>query len=227
MKPATSDSPARRRLIIVLASAATLMLLAGIGIYGLLAGPSDTSASADDRRHGPAVVVPDDGLNVMPRLPVVAASDDPETFARNVATALFAWDTATGFMPLDYTSVILAVGDPTGVDQAGLASDVTTYLPSRAAWIELRQYATRQHLAITESYVPEAWDTAVAQAQPGQLAPGTAAYTIEGIRHREGIWNHEPVATQNPVAFTVFIVCAPTYETCRLLRLSQLDNPLR
>jgi len=25
----------------------------------------------------------------------------------------------------------------------------------------------------------------------------------------------------------VFVVCAPTYPTCHLLRLSQLDNPLR
>jgi hypothetical protein len=29
------------------------------------------------------------------------------------------------------------------------------------------------------------------------------------------------------VEFTVFVVCAPTYDTCHLLRLSQLDNPLR
>src|SRR5699024_2542720 len=83
-----------------------------------------------------------------PRLPSVPASADPETFARNVATALFAWDTASGFMPLDYTSVVLAVGDPSGAEQAGLASDISTYLPNRDAWIELRHYATAQHLTI-------------------------------------------------------------------------------
>ena len=50
---------------------------------------------------------------------------------------------------------------------------------------------------------------------------------IEGTRHRTGTWSGEPVTSAHPVAFTVFVVCAPTYDTCYLLRLSQLDNPLR
>ena len=154
-------------------------------------------------------------------------SADPEAFARNVATALFAWDTGSELMPLDYSSVVLAVGDPSGAEQAGLASDVAAYLPTREAWLELRQYATAQHLTIEDAFVPEAWDTAVEQAQPGQLAEGTIAYTIEGTRHRTGVWNDEQVTSEHPVAFTVFVVCAPTYPTCHLLRLSQLDNPLR
>ena len=93
--------------------------------------------------------------------------------------------------------------------------------------MELRQYATTQHLTIDTIYVPDAWADAVAQAQPGQLADGTIAYTIEGTRHREGVWNDETVTSEHPVAFTVFLVCAPAYDTCHLLRLSQLDNPLR
>ena len=124
-------------------------------------------------------------------------------------------------------AVILAVGNPSGAEQAGLASDVAAYLPSREAWLELRQYTTAQHLTIEDAYVPEAWGEAVEQAQPGQLAPGTIASTIEGTRHRTGVWNDEQVASEHAVAFTVFIVCAPTYDTCHLLRLSQLDNPLR
>ena len=44
---------------------------------------------------------------------------------------------------------------------------------------------------------------------------------------RTGVWNGQPVTSEHPVAFTVFVVCAPTYPTCHLLRLSQLDNPLR
>ena len=148
-------------------------------------------------------------------------------FAQGVASTLFAWDTASGLWPLDYTSAILTVGDPSGDEQAGLASDVAAYLPTRDAWIELRQYATRQHLTIDTAYIPDAWADAVAQAQPGQLAAGTTAVTIEGTRHREGVWNGQPVTSQHEVAFTVFVVCAPTYLTCHLLRLSQLDNPLR
>lgn len=232
--PDLSAPRSRHRLIAALAALVAVLVLAGIGVYGLLTGPPTVNEDANrGSGPGPAVTAPSDlapgdsAPTVTPRLPTVRASADPETFARNVATALFAWDTASGFMPLDYTSVILAVGDPSGAEQAGLASDIAAYLPNRDAWIELRHYATAQHLTIDEVFVPEAWDTAVDQAQPGQLAEGTTAYTIEGTRHRTGLWNNEPVTSEHPVAFTVFLVCGPTYDTCHLLRLSQLDNPLR
>lgn len=225
--PHLSGARSRHWLLAVLAALLAVVALVGVGVYGLITGPP-TPGESPGAGPGPIITAPSDPVpTTTPRLPAVQASDDPETFARNVATALFAWDTASGFMPLDYTSVILAVGDPSGAEQAGLASDIATYLPSREAWIELRQYSTTQHLSIDDTYVPDAWDTAVAQAQPGQLAEGTIAYTIEGTRHRAGLWNDEEVTSEHAVAFTVFIVCAPTYDTCHLLRLSQLDNPLR
>lgn len=217
-------------MIAVLAALVAVLVLTGIGVYGLITGPptSNESSSDDSSGPGPVVTVPADPVPTTTlRLPVVRPSADPEMFAGNVASALFNWDTASGFMPLDYTSVILAVGDPSGAEQAGLAADIATYLPSREAWVELRQYVTTQHLTIDNVYVPDAWGDAVAQAQPGQLAEGTIAYTIEGTRHREGVWNDETVTSEHPVAFTVFLVCGPTYDTCHLLRLSQLDNPLR
>ncbi|WP_370626373.1 recombinase family protein [Austwickia sp. TVS 96-490-7B] len=83
-----------------------------------------------------------------PRVPAVPRSADPSTFAQSVASTLSAWDTALGLKPLDYTSAILGVGDPSGDEQAGLVSDVAAYLPTRDASIELRQYATRQHITI-------------------------------------------------------------------------------
>lgn len=216
-------------MIAVLAALAAVLVLTGIGVYGLMTGPPTSTEPDRDESSGPGpvVTVPADPVpTTTSRLPVVRPAADPATFAGNVATALFSWDTASGFMPLDYTSVILAVGDPSGAEQAGLAADIATYLPSREAWVELRQYATAQHLTIDNVYVPEAWGDAVAQAQPGQLAEGTIAYTIEGTRHRDGVWNEQAVTSEHPVAFTVFLVCAPTYDTCHLLRLSQLDNPL-
>ena len=226
--PDLSEPRTRRRLIAALTAAVIVLVLAAVGVYGLLAGPPNPDHDDDGGRPGPSVTVPSDPVpTTTPRLPVVQASDDPETFARNVATVLFGWDTASGFMPLDYTSVILDVGDPTGQEQAGLASDIAAYLPSRDAWLELRQYATAQHLTIDNTFVPDAWAPAVEQAQPGQLAEGTVAVTIEGTRHREGLWNDEPVTSEHSVAFTVFVVCGPTYDTCHLLRLSQLDNPLQ
>lgn len=58
------------------------------------------------------------------------------------------------------------------------------------------------------------------------LPAGTTAYTITGTRHRAGVWDGRRVTTTGRVSFTVFETCQPTYPTCRLLRLSQLDNPL-
>jgi hypothetical protein len=230
MSPAPTDPKSRRRLVALIAAGVVLLLLAGVGIYGLLTGPRTTVTSTDDPKPGPVTTAPPSVSPSTPRAPQVSAvprSADPAMFAQGVASTLFAWDTASGLWPLDYTSAILAVGDPSGDEQAGLASDVAAYLPNRDAWIELRQYASSQHLTISRAFVPDAWADAVDQAQPGHLAPGTVAVTIEGTRHREGVWNGQPVTSQHEVTFTVFVVCAPTYSTCHVLRLSQLDNPLR
>ena len=232
MSPASTDPRNRRRFVALIAAGIVLLLLAGVGVYGLLTGPRSSTSNSTDPDPEPGLVTtapPSVAPSTprTPRVPAVPRSVDPETFAQGVAFTLFAWDTASGLWPLDYTSAILAVGDPSGDEQAGLASDVATYLPIRDAWIELRQYATRQHLTIDAAYVPGAWADAVAQAQPEQLAAGTTAVTIEGTRHRVGVWNGQPVTSEHRVAFTVFVVCAPTYSTCHLLRLSQLDNPLR
>ena len=238
----TPDDPARtrRRLISLVCAGVAFLVLAAIGVYGLVTGPNDTSPSPD-RSPVPTRSAPSQPT---PRLPYIAPSTDPDEFAREAAHVLFTWDTTSGFLPLDYTAVLLDVGDPTGNEQAGLASDVTSYLPGRDAWGELRQYGTSQHLTITEAYVPEQWAQAVEQARPGQLPVGATAITIEGTRHREGIWNDEPVTSEHAVAFTIFLACPPddpptgsqsetstpdagVVPSCYLLRLSMLDQPLR
>ena len=60
-------------------------------------------------------------------------------------------------------------------------------------------------------------------AFPGHIACATSTKSELVLP----VWNGQPVTSEHPVAFTVFVVCAPTYPTCHLLRLSQLDNPLR
>ncbi|WIM72827.1 hypothetical protein QP028_03020 [Corynebacterium suedekumii] len=179
----TPDDPARtrRRLISFVCAGVAFLVLAAIGVYGLVTGPNETSPSPD----GPPVPTRSTPDQSAPRLPYIAPSTDPEEFARSAAHALFTWDTTSGFLPLDHTAVLLDVGDPTGNEQAGLASDVTSYLPDRDAWVDLRQYSTSQHLAIADAYVPEQWAQAVEQARPGQLPVGATAITIEGTRHRE------------------------------------------
>lgn len=238
----TPDDPARtrRRLISFVCAGVAFLVLVAIGIYGLVTGPDDADPSPD-RTPSPIRIDPDP---LLPRLPVIAPSTDAEEFARDAAHALFTWDTASGFLPLDYTAVLLDVGDPTGNEQAGLASDIASYLPSRDAWVNLRQYSTSQNLTIADVYVPEQWAGAVEQARPGQLPVGATAITIEGTRHREGIWNDEPVMSEHPVAFTIFLACPPddpatgsrsetgtpeagAVPSCYLLRLSMLDQPLR
>lgn len=224
----TSPDPrSRGRFYAGIAAATALLILAGIGVYGLAAGRTQTSGSR------PSAASPSPtGTSASASLsastpPTVAGSRDPDVFARNLATTLFTWDTATGLFPLDYTAAILAVGDPSGVEQAGLASDVANYLPSREQWIELRKHATRQSLTIKRTYLPDGWAQAVKQAAPGQIPSGATAITIEGTRHRSGDWDGRPVGEDFPVSFTVFLACQPGADSCHALRLSQLDNPLK
>lgn len=225
---ASSHIHSRGRLITLTLTGLTVLALVTVGVYGLLTGPHTEPPSPPEvpgpvpTITGPATPTPRGG-----RLWAVPASADPDRFARNVADAVFTWDTTTGLGPLDYTSVLLNTGDPSGAEQAGLASDIATYLPTQDAWAQLRKTSTTQHLTITHTGVPASWSTVLGQARPGQLAPGTTAITIDGTRHRTGTWNNHPVTSEHPVAFTVFLICAPTYPTCHLLRLSQPDNPLR
>jgi hypothetical protein len=201
-------------MILLIAGAAVLAVLVGVGLYGLLLTPrSEPSPGESAAGNLPgASTSPPSPTSSTP--PVVRESDDPEAFARAFATALFTWDTATEFGPPDYAQVIVDVGDPSGNETAGLAS-------------QLRTMQTRQWLDINEIFVPGEWATALEQASDGQILPGTVAYTITGVRQREGIHGTEPITSSHDVAFTVFITCEPTFDTCRALRLSELDNPLR
>lgn len=216
----------RRVLIAAIAGALAVVVLAGIGIYGLIRGPhpsnpdpepsGQTDTVAPSPRHPGAQTGPNE----------IRDTTRAEDFARDVALALFTWDTVSGYQPSEYAQVIVDVGDPTGTETAGLAADVRTYLPSPEQWAQLRTHQTSQRLTIDDLYIPAAWADAEAQAAPAQLLPGTTAYTVTGTRHREGIWGTEPVESSRPVAFTMFITCQPTFDPCRLLRLSRVDEPL-
>jgi len=217
----------RRLMILVIVGAAVLAVLVGVGLYGLLLAPRSEPSPGGSSTSDPPGASTSAPSPTSSTPPVVRESDDPERFARAVAIALFTWDTATEFGPTDYAQVIVDVGDPSGNETAGLASDVRTYLPSADAWAQLRTMQTRQWLDINDVFVPDEWATALKQAAEGQILPGTVAYTITGIRQREGINGTEPVTSSHEVAFTVFITCEPTFDTCRALRISELDNPLR
>jgi hypothetical protein len=152
--------------------------------------------------------------------------DDPEDFARLVATMIFEWDTGGEHRVEEYVARLVDVADPTGEETPGLVADLKSYLPNANAWADLRQYSTRQWLQIDSVTVPTLWPQAVAQAPEGALLPGSAAYTVTGVRHRSGVWHGDPVTSHHDVAFTIFMVCGPSYDACHLLRLSRLDEPL-
>lgn len=198
-----------------------------IGIYGLVRGPDSTSPTPTARPGGTAEVIPEAAA------PVVTLEDralphttDPITYARAVATSLFDWDTSLGFLPTDYTSAVLADADPSGEETPALLDDVATYLPTVDQWLDLGAMQVVQSIEIQDADVPGSWASAVEQAH-GHLRPGTSAVTISGIRHRAGVWNGEVAESSYPVSFTVFVACKPSFDRCHILRLSQLDNPLK
>ena len=218
---------ARRLLIALIAGGLALLIPVGVGIYGLARGPADHDTQTP--AHPPETSAPmEDGDAKSPELGRIVQTGNPEEFARRVAEALFFWDTTTRFGPSDYAQVLIDAGDSSELD--ALASDVRSYLPTAEAWAQLKTYQARQWLTIDTANVPEAWETAVEQARPGQLPEGSTAYTITGVRHRTGTWGTVPQDAERAVSFTVFIACprpAPEFQSiCTLVRLSALDNPL-
>jgi hypothetical protein len=229
--PATTgpDRTRRLRLIISLAAAGLILaVLTGIGIYGLVASPPAQSPGPSEPTgpSTPATPSPTSPTAGTTRLEPLPETRSPERFAEAVADALFVWDTFTTFSPDDHRTVLLEAADPSGAETPGLIGDLSNYLPSDATWRDLQEYRTAQWIDIDRLYVPDQWYEAVAAAD-GQLADGLVAYTVEGTRHRTGVWFDEQVASEHPVAFTMFLSCPPATDRCVLLRLSQLDNPLR
>lgn len=222
-----SQTTLRRRICV--GALVVAVVAAAVGGWLAIANPrhetaaaSPPPAEADRPGQSPAeAAAPKPAV-----LDQVATTADPQVFAESVAQALFEWDTTGPFVLNDYTGRLLAVADPTGEESPGLVADLADYLPTADSWAYLKPYYTRQWLEIASAEVPDQWDEALAEAGPQGLAPGTAAYTITGTRHRAGVWEGDDVASEHGVAFTVFVVCQPSYPTCRLLRLSRLDEPL-
>jgi hypothetical protein len=216
----------RRQIMLLVASALALMTVV-VGIYGLVRGPSGTNAKPSEDRS-PHVEVVGKPADPVVRLPErsLPHTTDPIGYVRAVATSLFDWDTGSGFLPTDYTAAVLADADPSGEETPGLLDDVATYLPTVQQWLDLGTLQVVQSIDIEDALIPDSWSAALEQAH-GQLRPGTTAVTITGTRHRSGVWNGQVAESTHPVSFTVFVACQPSFERCHVLRLSQLDHPMR
>ena len=94
-------------------------------------------------------------------------------------------------------------------------------------WRQLTGHSTSQTITIENATVPAAWEDAVAQDRSATLIDGMTAVTIDATRHRAGGTSEHEMTSDHPVAFTVFLACQPAFDRCHVLRLSELDNPLR
>ena len=220
--PNAPDDLRRRRIIVV---GITLGLLISALTYVVLIQRSHSSRSSQVEVGSGTVEAPGDQAMRVSEIAPLPDISDPETFARLVAQAIFEWDTATLITRTDHVEQLVTAGDPTGESTPGLVSDLDNYLPTPDAWHELARSETRQWLSIDTVTTPTKWPEAEAQAG-NSLLPGTTAFSIEGARHRTGVWEDAPVSSEHDVSFTVFVVCGPSYPECHLLRLSMLDNPL-
>ena len=77
----------RRTRVILLVGAAFAVVIVAVGVYGLLRGPA--APGDPDATSEPSMPRPTSAATVAP-------SPVPIVFARNVAEALFMWDTASG-----------------------------------------------------------------------------------------------------------------------------------
>lgn len=218
----TARRPRHRLVLLTSLALAVALIVTAIWIE------FDERSTTPDTNHTTAPSGSAPSASVVTNEPAAALqrTSDPTRFARQVAVAVFGWDTRTSTGPVELTEPFMAIADPTGESTAGLASDLTGYLPTVEAWTRLRQYKTRQWLTIASIAIPTRWATAVEQAGD-DLLPGTGAFTVRGVRNRAGVWDGEPVTSEHEVAFTVFVVCGPSYPACHLLRLSRLDDPLQ
>jgi hypothetical protein len=216
-----------RQLALIIAGMLTAALVA-LGVHALASAPSATPDRGEEGSPWHAVESSSSVRSATTTVPVssLPKTSDPIAYARAVAAALFEWDTSTGLLPTDYTAPVLADADPTGEESPGLLTDVATFVPSTDQWLSLARMEVAQALTIHSATVPESWTDALAQAR-GQLRPGTSAVTVTGIRSRTGTWDGEPAQTLSDVSFTVFVACPPAFSRCHVLRLSQLNNPLR
>jgi len=213
-----------RRLIIAVAAVA--IPIASLGACLAFAGPTNAPSAADRASAARTDAGGGSPPETFSSFGPIEKTDNPEAFAVSVAGALFDWDTSTAISLADYTGRILAVADPSGEESPGLVTDLATYLPSAASWADLRSYRVRQWIDVTSYAVPDSWDETRADDASRELAAGTTAYTVSGLRRRSGIWQGEQAQTVDRVTFTVFMTCRPTYDECKLLRLSQLNHPL-
>lgn len=212
----------RRRVVIAaVAGGGALVLLASVGIFGLLRGPGEADHAAPPRSPEASASVTVAAPVQRPR-PILATSH-PERFAQAVAGALFTWDTRHPGGVSEWAQVLVDAADPD--EASAVAADIRDYLPAPEYWTRLGDYGTRQSIEVESIVVPDTWSTALAQAAAGQLPDSASALTVVGVAERLGTWGEQDMRTSRHISFTMFVSC-PVGGDCAILRLSRPDSPL-
>ncbi|WP_370325370.1 hypothetical protein [Euzebya sp.] len=217
-------------VVLGLGAIAALSLRLAVGVSR--ADSPYASPSAATARGPTAPPSPDDA----PPLDEVADGDDdmsqlvtsadPVVYATALTEVLLTWNTTSQPSPRTVAETIMRHADPDSPDGDELSTDLANYLPSDAAWQDLRRHATRQTVTVHTATVPDAWAAIQASAPASDLPPGTTAVTLQATRHRTGVWEDDEVHTSHPITFTVFLECPPPDAPCRPVRLSRPDAAL-
>lgn len=215
-----SAAQLRKHWRIVGAALAAVVLLVVLLLRGFT-GPQGIATSTHQSSASPSGVGPKERDSLGTDRAIEEGSEaasDPIVFARSASSALFDWDSTMDTRSA-VTAAVLQIGDPSGEHSPGLLADLSVWLPDEAWWARLREYQTRQRLEVTSAEVPATWRRAVAAGQIPDLAPGTTAVTVSGVRHRDGVVADRPESWTDRVTFTMFVVCPPDGDGCWLARL--------
>ncbi len=213
--PGARRSVARRRLRrVALACSAVVVTGAAVtGVSGLAGGG-----------RGPDQIIQTDATPHSARPTPTTGATESTTCTPRSATALalltLTWDTGTQSR-LDQIHRVIARADTGGDDATGLVQDLDSYLPTDAVWQQLTRYQTRQTATITSLRTPRSWP-----ANRARLSNSIAAFTVQAIRRRDGELDGTPTSASSALSFTIFVTCPAGSHRYRLLRLSQLDDPL-
>lgn len=222
----------RRRLTVagaaVLAAvlvAVALMLTASAPSLHSASGPTVVSAPAAASTASPMTSAPKSS-SVLPPLP---RADDPATYAREVADALFDVNPAAvtraeflRFWQAELPSVVYSDAAAKGLGLAAQNGDAISnltqaWIPPQDAWRSEATEQTTNQFTITSVSVPDYWVNAVADGSFRD--PGLHLERVMGVLHQS--YGTDPAHRQTSTRSVVIdlgLLCGPTQPGgCRLL----------
>ena len=239
----TSTTPRSRRLWCSLAAALlTVVVMTFLAVRGTHRAPTaQRQVDVVPTRTASAPVVPPSATppaSDEPAAPTHAAlmrTDDPDTYARSVAAALFDVDVRTvsrdaflDFWTQQAPSVVYSDAAAKGLSLEAQNQDLidnltTWWIPSSAVWSSEAAADTVQQLQITSVTVPDYWANAVADGTFRD--PGLRMERVMGVLTQHYGTDQRHTATR-ALVIDLALLCGPTQpDGCRLLSPQQPPGP--